>query len=132
MPRRDFTNLRLKLPNAWLKMADQLALITDQTRSAYLREALIRQMMEDWALTPGRGFWVRPNVPVYKVEDGRYTQIATTLGGERIWPLQNMGYLPASAGGALLFRCDILPVGSKSGLTMSDAIVPRDGFGGPA
>lgn len=127
-PQARFT---VKLPKAWLAMADQLALMTSQSRTAYVRDALIRQMMADWAVAPGRGFWMRPNVPVYRRDGDRFHQIATTLGGERCWPIENVGNLPAPLGSGLAFRCDIVPVGMAQGLTLADAIVPRSGFGGP-
>jgi hypothetical protein len=120
----------LKLPKAWLAMADQLAIITEQTRAAYLRDAVIRQMTTDWNTTPGRGFWLRPNVPVYRRDGGGFKQVAATLGGERCWPIENLGQAPASMPTGLLFRVDIVPVGT-TGLTLTDAIVPRSGFGGP-
>lgn len=129
----DHVRLEFKVPRAWVNMADQLAMMTGVSRAAYIRDALIRQMMEDWSIAPGRGFWLRPNAPVYRQTDrGTYEQIATTLGGERCWPIENMGYLPASLGGSIAFRADIMPVGTKQGLTMSDAIVARDSMGGPA
>lgn len=120
------------MPRAWMDMADQLAMLTDQTRAAYCRDALIRQMMADWETTPGRGFWLRPQQPVYQRTNKGFVVVASTLGGERCWPIENLSYLPKSLGGDLAFRCDIVPVGMKQGLTMSDAVVARSSFGGPA
>ena len=129
--RRPHARVDLRIPQAWMQMADQLALMTDQSRTAYIRDALIRQMTTDWQLTPGRGFWVRPNSAVFRRDDRGFRQVATTLGGERIWPIENLGQLPASLGGGLAFRCDVVPVGMAEGLTMTDAIVRREDFGGP-
>lgn len=130
--RRDKVRVNLYMPKAWAEMADQLALMTGQSRLAYLKDALIRQMMEDWALVPGRGFWLRPNTPVYKLDDGVFRPVARSMGGERVWPLEQVGRFPAALGGELAFRVDVVNVGTDQGLTMTDVVVGRDRFGGPA
>ena len=132
MPRQPTIRVTLAMPKAWAQMADQLSLLTSQSRGRYCLDALIRQMMADWATTPGRGFWLRPATIVYRKDGEVFVPVATSLGGERVWPLENIGTLPASLGGGLAFRADIVPVGMTTGLQMADAIVPRDRFGGPA
>ena len=127
--KRDKVRVSLYMPKAWTELADQLAMMTDQSRTSYLKDALIRQMMTDWALVPGRGFWLRPHTPVFRLDDGVFRPVARSMGGERVWPLEQVGRFPAALGGELAFRVDVIAV-AEQGLTMTDVIVGRDRFGG--
>ena len=129
--RQKHARVVLSMPRPWIEMAHQLGMMTAQSQTGYMRDALIRQMMEDWQTTPGRGFTLRTGTTVFKISSGVFSPVASSLGGERVWPIENVGYLPASLGGGLAFRCDVVPVGTKTGLQAADVIIARDRFGSP-
>jgi hypothetical protein len=132
MARKPWVKVQTKLTKAHVSLIDQLAIIQDKSRAGWMRDALVARAYEEWALTPGRPLWIRPNTRVYKRDGDRFRQVAQTLGGERCWLIEVVGALPAGLGGGTGVRCDIVPIGRAEGLTLTDAIVDRAQVGGPA
>jgi hypothetical protein len=117
------------MPTPWVEMADQLATILGISRNAYLREALQRQMMEDWTTNPGRGLVLNHGARVFKETNGVFRQVAKGLGGERFFIEANIGRLPAPLGGVIAVRGHVVPIGLRSGLLLDNAIVDRSDLG---
>lgn len=82
----------------------------DQSMAEYIRRAIEHQYLEDMKQFPNVRVRVRPDAQVYRTEGtGRnmiFFPIARTIGGERVYVIETIGFLPKSFKGESAVRCD--------------------------
>lgn len=92
----------------------------------YARECVERCVNEDMKQYPGARLYMRPNSIVYKHNEGVWTSLTRTIGGERCWILDHAGNLPAELGGHSVYLVDLTVDPGNSGCEARSVMVSAD------
>lgn len=103
----------------------------ESTLGAYVRRAVEQAIERDMRDFPNARLVARPNEAIYRVEgegnDRRFIPITRTIGGERVWVLSNVGWMPHQTGERYGYLVDLTVEPGQQGTEGRNVVISADG-----
>lgn len=102
----------------------------DTNMSEWIRRAIENQYLHDMQQFPNVKLRARPDSQVFRTEgegeDLLFFPIAKTIGNERVFIIQSIGYLPQALGGKMAVRVDTLVDAGEQGFEGRGVVIASD------